>query len=265
MNKARYIVPNFFTSVNFLFGVWAILFATGALESPFASKISALLACHLIIYCVLMDKLDGFAASIMNARSQFGAQFDSLADLIAFGIAPAICMLNAYQEFTPTWYEDNKLFLLVSVSAYVLCAAMRLARYNAVDSDAHPDFFVGLPTTLAGGFNAVFLAIAINYNFFNVENAWMPVLAIFMMLSALLMVSRLFLPKFKARKNKTLNVIQFLGIIVGYSLGFAMIYTEVLLALISVYAVVGFSYGIIFRLLHEDENNSDISDMEGAS
>lgn len=259
MKNARYIVPNFFTSLNFLLGVWAILLVTGAIEFLSITQTPTVLACHLIIYCVLMDKLDGFAASLMNAKSEFGAQFDSLADLIAFGIAPAICLLKAYQDLTPQWYADNQVLLLACISAYMLCAAMRLARYNAIDADANPDFFLGLPSTLAGGFNVVFLIIAIEYNFFTADNPLLPALAIFMLLSAVMMLTTLYLPKFKARENKLLNIIQFFGILTGYALGFAMLFTEVLLALISTYAVFGFSYGLFVRL---SESNHDDSDSE---
>lgn len=264
MKNARYIVPNFFTSLNFLLGAWAILLVTGAIEFLSITQIPAVLASHLVVYCVLMDKLDGFAASLMNAKSEFGAQFDSLADLIAFGVAPAICLLKAYQELTPQWYADNQLLLLVCISAYMLCAAMRLARYNAVDADANPDFFLGLPSTLAGGFNVVFLIIAIEYDFFRADNPLLPALAIFMLLSSVMMLTTLYLPKFKSRENKILNIIQFFGILTGYALGFAMILTEILLALISTYAIFGFGYGFVVRLSENDNDDSD-SELDGVA
>jgi CDP-diacylglycerol--serine O-phosphatidyltransferase len=247
VKHARYIVPNLFTSLNFLIGVWAILFASGGLNSPVDNKIPVIFACHMVIYCVLLDKLDGFAAKVMKASSEFGAQFDSLADLIAFGIAPAFCLLHAYRSLTPEWYAEYSPLLLVGLSLYVLCAAMRLARYNAVDSDSLADWFMGLPSTLAGGLNVVVLIIAYKYGFFNEDNVLLPALAIFQMITALLMVSPLFLPKLVMRKNKVLNVVQIAAIITGYICGFAMMFTEYIFALVALYAVGGFGYGLVVR------------------
>ena len=91
MSKIRYVFPNAFTSMNFLLGVFSICWVTGT----FATKDPILMGAYFIILCVLLDKLDGFAARLVNASSEFGAQFDSLADLIAFGLAPAFCILMA--------------------------------------------------------------------------------------------------------------------------------------------------------------------------
>lgn len=247
MKNSRFFVPNFFTSLNFLLGCWAILFAAGAINSPSTSKIALIFGCHMVVYCVLLDKLDGFAAKVMNASSEFGAQFDSLADLIAFGLAPAFCLMYAYKQLTPEWYNAHFGLVLATFSLYVLCAALRLARYNAVDADAHPDWFVGLPSTLSGGVNIVVLIIAYNWGFFEDGSAALPALAIMQILSAVLMVSSLYLPKLKSRKNPIYNGIQIMGIVAGYICGFAMMFTEFILALVAIYAVIGFTYGLIHR------------------
>lgn len=90
MQKSRFILPNAFTSMNFLLGVFAICWATG-LFSNFTTLDPYRMSAYFVVLCVLLDKLDGFAARLVNASSEFGAQFDSLADLIAFGLAPAFC------------------------------------------------------------------------------------------------------------------------------------------------------------------------------
>ena len=78
MGKTRFILPNAFTSLNFLLGAFSICWTTGA----FTAKDPILMGAYFIILSVLLDKLDGFAARLVNASSEFGAQFDSLADLI---------------------------------------------------------------------------------------------------------------------------------------------------------------------------------------
>ena len=79
-----------------------------------------------------------------------------------------------------------------------------------------------------------------------------------------MMLTTLYLPKFKSRENKILNIIQFFGILTGYALGFAMILTEILLALISTYAIFGFGYGFVVRLSENDNDDSD-SELDGVA
>src|SRR4051812_28687457 len=94
MVQKKFIVPNMFTGLNFLLGLYAILLMTESLSTPTAAaavgmgKPTVILAAWLIVWSALLDKLDGFSAKILKASSEFGAQFDSLADLIAFGVAP---------------------------------------------------------------------------------------------------------------------------------------------------------------------------------
>ena len=148
MKKYRYIFPNAFTSLNFMLGVFAICWATGSFDSITSPGTDTIrMSAYFILLCVLFDKLDGFAARLVNASSEFGAQFDSLADLIAFGVAPAFCILYAYKGLAPEWFQSHFALLIVVFSIYVLCAAMRLAKYNAMDSDTYHHHFSGVPST----------------------------------------------------------------------------------------------------------------------
>ena len=249
MTKTRFILPNIFTSLNFLLAVWSICWSGGLLSAPGegVSTMALAMSAHFIIFCTLLDKLDGFAARLMNASSEFGAQFDSLADLIAFGIAPAFAGLFSYKALAPEWFYKHSTMMMAALSLYVLCAALRLAKYNALDSDSYPDYFSGMPSTFAGGFNAVVLVLLIQYDFFN-QYTHLLHLPIFMMVfTAILMVSPLFLPKVKKRKNKFINLFQMVNIIIGYVVGFSMQYTEYLLALLFIYFFVGFGYALIQR------------------
>jgi CDP-diacylglycerol--serine O-phosphatidyltransferase len=255
--KSRFIVPNTFTAFSFLLGIYVILLATDALPSPLNNKINIIFASHLIVICALLDKLDGFAAKLLNASSDFGAQFDSLADLIAFGVAPAMCVIYAYQQFAPDWYANNQVVLMIFLSIYVLCAAIRLARYNATDSTAHPDWFVGLPSTFVGALNALTLILCYQYGFFREGSAMLLAPALMLIVTALFMVAPLYLPKLKVRKNKFINIVQIAGIATGYGLGFSMKYSEVILFLICAYAIIGLCLGIQHRRdLHDTDVDS---------
>ncbi|MCQ2054072.1 MAG: CDP-alcohol phosphatidyltransferase family protein [Fibrobacter sp.] len=249
MGKTRFILPNAFTSMNFLLGVFSICWVTGA----FTAKDPILMGAYFIILCVLLDKLDGFAARLVNASSEFGAQFDSLADLIAFGLAPAFCILFAYKGMAPSFFEANIPLMAVAFSVYVLCAAMRLAKYNACDSDSYHHHFSGMPSTFAGAINAILVVFLKNKDAFSdVTSPVIYIPVIVMLITGILMVSPLFLPKLQPRKNKAFNLFQAVLIVITYIAGFMfisqkMIILEYLLLLVACYIVIGFGVGLVQR------------------
>jgi CDP-diacylglycerol--serine O-phosphatidyltransferase len=251
MQKVKFIVPNAFTSLSFLLGAASICLSAGLLNVDN----SLVMGAHFIIFCTLLDKLDGFAARAFNASSEFGAQFDSLADLIAFGVAPAFMIMFAYKNFAADWYETHKVAIFAGSAVYMVCAAMRLAKYNAMDSDSYPDYFSGMPSTFAGVANAILMVLFCKYNFFDsCKSALYFPLAV-LVLTGILMVSPLFLSKLKKRKSMIINLIQLANIIMAYVAGFAMIFPEYLMSLVLVYFIIGFGYGIIKR-------NAIINDQE---
>ena len=236
MQKAKFIVPNAFTSLNFLLGAASICWSAGLLTDSF----NVVMGAHFIIFCALLDKLDGFAARAFNASSEFGAQFDSLADLIAFGVAPAFMLMFAYKD------SGNKVALFVCAAIYMVCAAMRLAKYNAMDSDSYPDYFSGMPSTFAGIVNALVIILFSKYGLLENQDLFYIPLGI-MLFTGILMVSPLFLSKLKKRKSTIINIFQIVNIIGAYIAGFAMIFPEYLMALVLIYFSIGFSYGLINR------------------
>jgi len=256
MQKVRFIVPNAFTSINFLLGAASICWAVGLFSANPVT--SVVMGAHFIIFCTLLDKLDGFAARAFNASSEFGAQFDSLADLIAFGIAPAFILMFAYKNFAENWYETHKAAIFASSAVYMICASMRLAKYNALDSDSYPDYFSGMPSTFAGAANALFMILLCKYDFFNTCQNMLYIPLVVFVLTGILMVSPLFLSKLKKRKSLIINLIQLVNIIMAYVAGFAMIFTEYLMSLVLVYFIIGFGYGIINRnaIINDQENKN---------
>ena len=249
MGKTRFILPNAFTSMNFLLGAFSICWTTGA----FATNDPILMGAYFIILSVLLDKLDGFAARLVNASSEFGAQFDSLADLIAFGLAPAFSILFAYKTLSPSFFEANVPLMAVGFSVYVLCAAMRLAKYNACDADCYLHHFSGVPTTFVGAANAILVVFFKNKDVFADTSSiliYLPVVVL--LITGFLMVSPLFLPKLQPRKSKALNLFQAVLVVLTYIAGFMfisekMIILEYLLVLGSCYLIIGLGLGLVQR------------------
>ena len=114
MKKGIYILPNLFTTASLFFGFYSIIASIGG-NFPKA-------AVAIIISCIL-DGLDGKIARVTNTTSKFGAEYDSLSDLIAFGMAPAIL---AYSWALVPFGRYGWLAAFL----FVVCGALRLARFN---------------------------------------------------------------------------------------------------------------------------------------
>lgn len=149
-NTAIRQIPNFFTALNLLAGIISIVMA---FEGHF------IIACVIIGICAVFDFLDGFFAKVFHAGSTFGKEFDSLADVISFGVAPALIMFHMckleliHQSILSGFFmapSIKKYLFLFSPFLICLFAAIRLARYN-ISSDRAG--FKGLPTPA----NALFI------------------------------------------------------------------------------------------------------------
>ena len=143
MIRLRYTIPNSFTALSLLLGVSSIVTTQlGDLE----------LAAWIIVWCGLLDVLDGLSARILKATSDFGAEFDSMADLVSFGVAPAVLVLNAGLQLGGVEFDSPQFWvLLVAVAVFVLAGAMRLARFNLGTGKPPSGWFTGVPITAAGG------------------------------------------------------------------------------------------------------------------
>ncbi len=133
-HKSIYILPNLFTTGSLLAGFLAMLWASGGHYTTCAIAIFA---------SALMDGLDGKVARLTNTSSEFGVQYDSLADLVAFGVAPAFMM------FQYSLQQYNRLGIAAAF-LFTVCSALRLARFNISTATANKRFFTGLPTPAAG-------------------------------------------------------------------------------------------------------------------
>lgn len=144
------VLPTMLTLGNAVCGFGAITFA--AKWSGSDPAWSLFIASCLIYLAMLFDALDGSAARLTNQTSEFGAQLDSLCDAISFGAAPAFLMLQFSQS-----RDYHPRFLWLIAVLYVVCAVLRLARFNVeTDEDDAHDSFSGLPSPAAAGTVASF-------------------------------------------------------------------------------------------------------------
>ncbi len=261
MSKVRFIVPNFFTALSFCIGLFSIIVMIQGIIYPqktvtYLSMTRSLVASAgwLILWCVLLDKLDGFAAKALNATTEFGAQFDSLADLISFGIAPGLLSLTFIYRENNSWFVEHWPLLIFSVIVYCLCAAIRLARFNAVDVDEFKTWFKGLPTTIAGAFITLIVLILSKYDILSGRPGLTALLPLLLIAAGLLMVSTLYLSKLVPRKNRFIHYFQIVNIVIAYLLGITTFMPEYLMFLILLYLSVGFIYGFVKRNMIEGES-----------
>lgn len=162
-------IPSLFTLGNLLFGVFALVLA---LEQEFIR------GGLMILLAGVMDYLDGKVARKLQVSSDFGKELDSLADLVSFGVAPAIL---AYALQLSDWGY----FGLAIALTFVMCGALRLARFNVTTFSG---IFMGVPITVAGGI----VALLVIY----LGKLPVLVLPIAMLLLSWLMISKLKVPKF---------------------------------------------------------------------
>jgi len=220
----RYTIPNSFTALSLLLGLGSIVTAqVGDLE----------FAAWLIVWCGLLDTMDGLAARMLKATSSFGAEFDSMADLVSFGVAPAVLILHAGLQLAGVELQSGQFWvLLTACGVFVLAGAMRLARFNLTSDRPRTGWFTGLPITAAGGGLVSSMILVLIHH----EDAAgvLPLhryLPIVMFILAILMVSRLRFPKLVIRKSIIINVFQFTNIALILICGVLRIYPEYLFSI----------------------------------
>ena len=148
LNKNSWVksVPNILTVCNSLCGFAAILTALQAYKFDKNPESVFIVSSIMIICALVFDALDGFAARLLNAASLKGVQMDSLADMVTFGVAPAVLVAVMAHLYSSTLYGYILAWILSAV--YLAAAAHRLAQYNVqtmVEKKSSQKFY-GLPT-----------------------------------------------------------------------------------------------------------------------
>lgn len=227
----RAVVPNAITAAALCSGLTGIRFAISG-DWPEAI--------YAVILAGLLDGIDGRIARLLKAQSRFGAELDSLADSLSFGMAPALILYLWTLQDIPRigWFASL---------AFAICCALRLARFNAqIDTDEQPHksagFLTGVPAPVGAGlaFLPFYLWMATGYDYFRnplAMGAWMALIA-FLMISN---VATLSWTSVRPRRNVRLELIALAGIV------FAALLLEPwwTLAVISAGYMLLMPYGII--------------------
>ena len=240
MGRLRYSIPNSFTALSLLLGLGSIV-TTQVGDLQFAA--------WLIVWCGLLDTMDGVAARLLKATSDFGAEFDSMADLVAFGVAPAILVFNLGLQYGGVELETGQFWvLLAACGVFVLAGAMRLARFNLTSDVPHGGWFSGIPITAAGGgLISSMVIVMIRYDDISTVLPLHLYLPILMFILGILMVSKIRFPKATMRKSKIINAFQIINIALIFICGIFRIYPEYLFGIGVFLLVAGTIAGRITR------------------
>ncbi len=196
------VLPNLLTAGNLLCGFFAILTIFEGMKFPSGTEeafVHYQNATYLIFAACIFDLLDGRVARMCKSDGPFGREFDSIADVVSFGIAPSMLLAQAVLFNLEIPYLGWGIAVL-----YLLCAALRLARFNCMAAaPKKPNQsmdFVGLPVPMAAGavVSTMYLVIDLTANRgLNIPPVWQYIMAAVMAVVAILMMSRVIYPSFK--------------------------------------------------------------------
>jgi CDP-diacylglycerol---serine O-phosphatidyltransferase len=212
--RAVAVFPTLFTLANLLCGFFAVVVASRIEKPTNADFVPAprvesarellttddpsqnlMLSGALILLAMVFDAVDGQMARITRSMSDFGAQLDSLCDLMSFGMAPAFLLVKMCPRFTSV--HNQGVWIIAAV--FVCCAALRLARFNVeMDEEDDHTMFAGLPSPAAAAVIASFAILSYRLrsdvaleNFSGFDLRMQQLLPLFAIAIAVLMVSRI--------------------------------------------------------------------------
>ena len=190
--RSIYLLPNLLTTAALFAGFYAIV---QAMNSKFE------FAAVAIFIAMVLDGLDGRVARLTRTQSEFGAEYDSLSDMVSFGVAPSLLMYEwAFKDLGKLgWF-----------AAFIYCAgtALRLARFNANIEVVDKRFFQGLPSPAAAAVIAGFVWVMLDNQFSGQEARWYAViLTVFAGLSMVSNVRYYSFKDFNMRKSVPFIVI----------------------------------------------------------
>ncbi len=244
LQNLKYLVPNGITAASMLLGFFSLVCSSqGEFE----------LAAWMITWGALLDKLDGFFARLLKASSEFGVQYDSFADFVVFGIAPAGLYFFLAQKHLEL-SGSQMTILYVTTGLYVVATSARLARFNISDPPGSKNYFYGVPTTLSGILLSTMYLTWIEFvdaksSSYSIFFTMLPYLQI---LFAIAMISSVRVPKVQMRKSKALNVFQLINIVGCYVFASLQMYPAYLLSAALGYTVVGITWSLLHPLKAED-------------
>lgn len=197
--KGIYLLPNLFTTSALFAGFFAVV---AGINGDFTTAAIA------IFIAMVLDGLDGRVARLTNTQSAFGAEYDSLSDMLSFGVAPALV------AFTWILQDIGKTGWVVAF-LYVACAALRLARFNVQIGSVDKKWFIGLPSPSAA---ALVAACVWTFHSFDAEAFAFKLLMLFIVgVTGILMVSNIRYYSFKDLDLKgPVPFVVLLAIVLGF-------------------------------------------------
>ena len=233
--QLMYILPNLFTAASAFLGVISII---SSIQGNYFKAII------YIILSLILDGLDGRVARLTKTTSKFGVEFDSLADLVAFGVAPAIL-------FYLTVGAKFGRFGALIAAMFVVFGAIRLARFNVTTGTYEPNVFIGLPIPSAAIVSVLWIGIYVDADYYTFLEGFEWCFILLEAVLAILMVSNIRYPSFKKMNLKQTHVIR---ILVALVVVFSMLYLypyESATFFMSVYVL----YGIIRAAIMFSKNH----------
>ena len=223
--KGIYLLPNLFTTGALFAGFYAII---ASMNGNFNGASMA------IFIAMILDGLDGRVARMTNTQSDFGAEYDSLSDMVSFGVAPALVM---YIWVLSTMGKIGWL------AAFIYCvgAALRLARFNTSSGSADKRYFTGLASPAAAGVVVGFVWICVDNQVTAESVKWLAL--IITIASGLLMVSNILYRSFKDLSLK--NKVPFVALLV-----MVLIFISIVLQPPFVLFVIFYLYGLSGLLVY---------------
>jgi CDP-diacylglycerol---serine O-phosphatidyltransferase len=260
-----YFLPNLLTAGNLFCGFVALtkIVEADPLDAEYFGEIKLALA-YILLACIF-DLFDGRVARMGGVESPFGREFDSLADLVSFGVAPAFLVQRVVLADVLPDYRQFSWFI---ASIYLLCGAFRLARFNclaAMPSSSVNKDFLGFPIPSAAGLVASLTLLIIHFN--EKEKSlghWNYFIAVVLVFLSAMMVSEVRYPSFKSLGLRSTSTFA-KAIGAALFLGCILILREkilyyVLPAFFTVYLVYGFvrpSLSRAWRREIEEEDEPD--------
>jgi CDP-diacylglycerol---serine O-phosphatidyltransferase len=242
MRQVVVVMPSAFTLGNLFFGFWAIV---SAFNGNFRW------AGWFIVFSGILDMLDGRVARLSNTGSRFGAELDSLIDIVSFGVAPAL--LIYFLDFASAGR-----FAWILSYIYVTAVAVRLARFNVVSAGkpATTAWFTGMPSPSAGMTLAVYYPFS-QTEWYRASIAYLDLqhqgLVVLMLLLAVLMVSNVKYPKFPPIGLRSAKGLFGLAVSLGILIGGIVAPEYFLFPLGLVYMIFGLARATVLGLMERPE------------
>ena len=250
--KTRFVLPNAITALSMVMGMISMYYS---FKGQFVT------AAWVIMYSVILDKLDGSTARALKASSLFGTELDSFSDFIAFGVAPAFLSFAILtndplvsQNFAS---GEPPIFHFFALIIFVLASAMRLARFN-ITTVPGSKFMFGMATTVAGGLTTTFILTCYKYIDSPYCVAALQNLPVLMLVFSGLMLSMLPIAKVGSKRTLFNMLLEGFGFILVIACTAARILPDLLLVL----AVLVVSWGFISAYRFRDQIMAELHKVD---